>query len=238
VPPATGPVAPESPGKGDVVCRAISSGTAPATLSAWLSLTSSSLHANHRMATHLLERRRSTGETNLNSHAGSEHATQNGEAAILPDSIASFGGVISAASAAICQWSGKETILLVEDEAFVLKATGEALEWAGYRVVIAGSATQALEVHRKCHEPIDLLVSDVVMPEISGHELANEFAALFPRVRILLMSGYAEQLISRGPSPYCKEYIAKPFSIPILLKRVREVLDRNLFDLSAPLNLR
>ncbi len=183
-------------------------------------------------------RRRSTGGTNLSSRARIEDATQNGEAANLLGSMAPFGGVISAASADICHWSGKETILLVEDEVFVRKATGEALEWAGYTVVLAGSATQALQVYGKYREPIDLLVSDVVMPGISGHQLANQFVALFPQVRILLMSGYAEQLISREPSPYRKEYMAKPFSIPTLLQRVREVLDRKPFDCGGPLNSR
>ena len=134
------------------------------------------------------------------------------------------------ASAETCQWSGKETILLVEDEEFVRKATDEVLASAGYRVITAETAAQALEIHHKCNAGADLLVSDVVMPGISGHELANKFASLYPQVRILLMSGYSEQLISSELSVYHKDYIAKPFSFLTLLRRVREVLDRHPFD--------
>ena len=138
-----------------------------------------------------------------------------------------------AVSANACPCGGKETILLVEDEPFVRQATGEALQSAGYRVVIAGNSTQALEVHRTCSEPVDLLLADVVMPGMSGHDLAREFTALCPQVRILLMSGYVEQLASRELSLYREEYMAKPFSILALLKRVREVLDRNPHDPGA-----
>jgi CheY-like chemotaxis protein len=190
------------------------------------------------VATHLLDKTHGTGGTDLNSHASIKDANMNGELVDVPSSMASLGGVIGATSADMCQEIGKETILLVEDELFVREAASEALEWAGYRVVIAKSATQALEVYGKCHEPIDLVVSDVVMPGMSGHELANQFVALVPQVRIILMSGYAEQLISRELSPYRREYIAKPFSIPTLLKKVREVLDRNPFDLGVPFNSR
>ena len=130
-----------------------------------------------------------------------------------------------AASADAQQWVGKETILLAEDEAFVRKATGEALESAGYRVIVAGSAAQALEAHRNCGEQVDLLLSDLVMPGISGHELANEFLVLCPNVRVLLMSGYVEKLALCQLFFYGRKYLAKPFSIPVLLRRVREVLD-------------
>jgi len=78
-----------------------------------------------------------------------------------------------------------------------------------------------------------LLLADLVMPGISGHELANELVALYPHVRVLLMSGYAEQLALCQLSSYGKKYLAKPFSIPTLLRRVREVLDAGPFDCGA-----
>jgi CheY-like chemotaxis protein len=131
-------------------------------------------------------------------------------------------------------WGGPETILLVEDEAFVRKVTAEVLESAGYKLVIAKSATEALEAYRSCSQPVDLLLADVVMPGMSGRELAFEFERLHPRARVLLMSGYAEQLALCESSPYRKLYMAKPFSIRLLLKRVREVLDTNPFDCGAP----
>jgi CheY-like chemotaxis protein len=187
------------------------------------------------MATHLLDRRCIEGKTGLNSDARVEDTIQHAEATTVASSLASFGPLTGAVSAALDQRGGKETILLVEDEAFVRKATGEVLESAGYNILMAENASDALEVYCKCDEPIDLLISDVIMPGMNGQELAARFEALFPRVRILLMSGYSEQLISHKAAPGRNECMAKPFSIPILLKKVREVLDRSSLDFIAPL---
>ena len=125
---------------------------------------------------------------------------------------------------------GPETILLVEDEAFVRQAAAEALESAGYRLLIARSAAEALEAYRKCVRPVDLLLADVVMPGTSGRDLVAKFKGLSPGTRILLMSGYAEQLDACQPSPHGKKWLAKPFSIHTLLRAVREALDANPFD--------
>ena len=133
----------------------------------------------------------------------------------------------------ICPWRGKETILLVEDEALVRKAIAEALQSAGYRVLIAESATRALEVHHACAEPVDLLLADIVLPGISGHELALILIGLLPDLRIILMSGYVEQFTQCRPVPYKHQNLAKPFSVATLLKRVREVLDSNQLELGA-----
>jgi CheY-like chemotaxis protein len=140
---------------------------------------------------------------------------------------------LRAACAGPGQWGGPETILLVEDEAFVRQVAVEALESAGYKLVIARNAPEALEAYRRCSQPVDLLLADVVMPGMSGRELATEFETLYPRTRVLLMSGYAEQLALCELSPYRKTYLAKPFSMPTLLRRVREVLDANPLDLGA-----
>ena len=140
---------------------------------------------------------------------------------------------IVASSATTRRQDSKETILLVEDEVFVRNATGEALESAGYRVLAAENATQALQVLGEYAEPVNLLLADIVMPGINGHELARDFSALCPQTRILLMSGYEGQLTSCERSVHRPEYLAKPFSIPMLLRRVREVLDRNRFDFEA-----
>ena len=131
---------------------------------------------------------------------------------------------ISATFAEAAQWGGPETILLVEDEAFVRKATAEALESAGYRLVIARGAAEALEAYRRCSWPVDLLLADIVMPGMSGRELATEFETFHPRARVLLMSGYAEQLACCALLPKGEEYLAKPFSVHTLLSRVRKVL--------------
>ena len=124
-------------------------------------------------------------------------------------------------------WGGPETILLVEDEGFVRKVTAEVLESAGYKLVIARSGAEALDAYRQLSNPVDLLLADVVMPGMSGRDLAAEFESLCPRARVLLMSGYAGQLAGCQVSPYGKTYLAKPFSVQTLLKRVREVLDTN-----------
>jgi CheY-like chemotaxis protein len=144
--------------------------------------------------------------------------------------------VVATAPVTALPWRPLETILLVEDEAFVRKAAAEVLESAGYRLVIAGSAAEALELCRESCETVDLLLADVVMPGMGGPELAAEFERLCPRPRVLLMSGYvegghAERLPQR--STYDNGYLAKPFSRQTLLKKVRELLDANLFDLGA-----
>jgi two-component system, cell cycle sensor histidine kinase and response regulator CckA len=154
----------------------------------------------------------------LNSSAGVEQAIQKSE-------TQSLTGIWPAL--------GPETILLVEDEAFVREAAAEALESAGYRLLIAGSAAEALAAYRGCFRPVDLLLADVVMPGMSGRDLAAEFAGLCPRTRILLMSGYAEQLAACQPSPY-KKWLAKPFSTRTLLRAVREALNTNPFDEAHP----
>lgn len=133
---------------------------------------------------------------------------------------------IESAFAEAGEWSGPETILLVEDEPFVRTATAEVLDSAGYRLMITGSAAEALEAYRRCSWPVDLLLCDIVMPGMNGRELAVELENFDPCARILLMSGYAEQLARCESSAGGRQYLAKPFSIPMLLRRVRDVLDQ------------
>jgi len=164
----------------------------------------------------------------LNSCSGDEGEAAPGE---IPPGEAVPGGALALPGL----WCGPETILLVEDEAFVRKATAEVLESAGYRLVTASSAAEAFEAYARCFRPVDLLLADVVMPGMSGHDLAAEFGSRCPRARVLLMSGHAEQLARFERSHYGRMCLAKPFSIPTLLRRVREVLDTdtNPFDLGA-----
>jgi len=117
------------------------------------------------------------------------------------------------------------TILLVEDEAFVRRVTAEVLKSAGYSTVIAASATEALEACRERCGQIDLLLTDVVMPGMSGRELATHFEKRCPNAQVLLMSGYAEQLSWCELSTSQRKCMAKPFTASILLQRVRETLD-------------
>jgi CheY-like chemotaxis protein len=140
--------------------------------------------------------------------------------------------VIAVAEATQC--ASTETILLVEDEAFVRQVTAEVLASAGYKLVIARSGAEALEAHRGCAQPVDLVLADVVMPGMSGLELAIEFERLDPRPRVLLMSGYVEQLGFCESYPHRKKYLAKPFSRNTLLSMVREALDTSRSDSPAP----
>lgn len=188
------------------------------------------------MATDLRHGESMVQSETLNSCAAVEGATYKNETKSLSgiESMASAETMIGPALAQAGAWAGTETILLVEDEAFVRKATAEVLESAGYKLVIAGSAAEALEAYCKCSDAVDLLLADVVMPGMSGRELATEFTSLHPRGRVLLMSGYAEQLALSESSLGGKNYLAKPFSMPTLLQRVREVLGPHPFELGAP----
>jgi hypothetical protein len=133
----------------------------------------------------------------------------------------------------VTQPTARDTILLVEDEAFVRKVTAEVLESAGYRVMSAGGAAEALEACRSSAERVDLLMADIVMPGMSGRELAAQFEFFYPQARVLLMTGYPEQLASRPQSDWDRRCMAKPFSLHTLLGRVRELLQTNPLVLRA-----
>src|SRR5271169_5407250 len=135
------------------------------------------------MAANLLEKHVS-GAANLNSYRGitcaiearaiEAHAIEKRTKLALPTVSAVVGVAMpsetmpGAAFVEPAPRGGPETILLVEDEGFVRKVTAEVLESAGYKVVIAGNAGEALEVYRRLSGPVDLLLADVVMPGMSG----------------------------------------------------------------------
>ena len=123
-----------------------------------------------------------------------------------------------------------KTILLVEDEAFLRQAIAEALESAGYRMLVANSGNAALETFKTRLSAVDLLLTDLVMPGISGHYLATEFEHLYPQACVLLMSGHSELAAGfRRPHENMK-FLAKPFSVRTLLDTVRELLNLGGFD--------
>ena len=117
-----------------------------------------------------------------------------------------------------------QTILLVEDEAFVREVTAEVLESAGYRLVVARCGAEALQACRST-QPFDLLLADVVMPGMSVHELEVEFKISCPQARVLLMTGYPEQIARCEFSGHDQGYLAKPFSTRTLLAAIRQVLE-------------
>jgi CheY-like chemotaxis protein len=122
---------------------------------------------------------------------------------------------------------GSETVLLVEDEANLREIVRESLESAGYTVVPARDGLEALAICGDQGRTIDLLLTDVVMPRMSGRELANRLQSSRPRTAILYMSGYTDDAVIRnGVLAEDMAFIHKPFTIAALAQRVREVLDR------------
>ena len=122
---------------------------------------------------------------------------------------------------------GSETILLVEDEAPVRSVTRQLLERNGYTVLEAADGRTALSLingeQDRVH--VDLLLTDVIMPGMSGRELADQMKARRPQLRVLFMSGYTDDAVVRhGMLEPGLAYLEKPFRPPVLLRKVREVL--------------
>jgi two-component system cell cycle sensor histidine kinase/response regulator CckA len=121
---------------------------------------------------------------------------------------------------------GSETILVVEDEAAVLALGRRALEAQGYVVLAASDGTDALRVVERHGGKIHLLLTDVVMPGMSGRELADKLASRRPGIRVLYMSGYpGDAVVQHGTLPAGSAFLQKPFSPDGLARKVRDVLD-------------
>ena len=114
-------------------------------------------------------------------------------------------------------------MLLVEDDGLVLDVNARALTALGYHVLPCRSGAEALERTRNHGGRIDLLVSDVVMPRMSGPALARALEAIRPGLRTLFVSGYAAELAGAAPSPAA--FLPKPFTPRALAAKVREVLE-------------
>lgn len=121
---------------------------------------------------------------------------------------------------------GNETILLVEDEDAVRAIAQIGLENQGYKVVVAGGANEALHKFEELRQPIDLLITDVVMPELGGRELAETLRARRPSLRVLYISGYNDDMVLRhGLAEAMDNFLQKPFTPTSLAQKVREILD-------------
>ncbi|HEY7698719.1 MAG TPA: PAS domain S-box protein, partial [Vicinamibacteria bacterium] len=129
---------------------------------------------------------------------------------------------------------GSETILLVEDEEGVRCVVSEMLEWYGYTVLRATGASEAVALAR-CHAgPIHLLLTDVVMPRLSGRALRDEISAYRPQIPVLYISGYAgeartQELLKNGAA-----FLAKPFTAAALAQKVRDLLTGTVPDATDP----
>jgi CheY-like chemotaxis protein len=121
---------------------------------------------------------------------------------------------------------GWETVLLVEDSAAVRSIARQILERSGYTVLEAPNGRVALAIGRNRTRPIHLLLTDVVMPEMSGRQLAEEFSRVRTDANVIFMSGYTDDAVVRhGVVSAGVDYLQKPFSPDALLRKVREVLD-------------
>ncbi|OLE57617.1 MAG: hypothetical protein AUG13_03120 [Chloroflexi bacterium 13_1_20CM_2_59_7] len=120
---------------------------------------------------------------------------------------------------------GCETLLLVEDEAAVRQSAREFLTLNGYTVLEAKNGEDALYIARDYLGPIDLMITDVVMPHLGGAKLAGQLATERPNMKVLFVSGYAENTVLRhGAIDVTNSFLQKPFSLKALARKIREVL--------------
>lgn len=121
---------------------------------------------------------------------------------------------------------GSEFLLLVEDEDAVRRLLLRVLQQQGYKVLVASNGREALELVKNHHEPLDLLVTDVVMPELGGPELAHALCPRYPDIKVLFVSGHTDDaMVRHGLVQDEVAFLQKPFSPLTLVKKVREVLD-------------
>jgi CheY-like chemotaxis protein len=122
---------------------------------------------------------------------------------------------------------GSETVLLVDDEEVILEVGKELLEGMGYRVITAKDGKEAIEVYEKAREEIDIVVLDMVMPNMGGGEAYDRMKEINPEIKVLLSSGFsidgeASEILERG----CNGFIQKPFNMEELSAKTREILDK------------
>jgi CheY-like chemotaxis protein len=122
--------------------------------------------------------------------------------------------------------SGCETILLVEDEEAVRRSAVEFLQLNGYIILQASNGNEALQVAREYKGSIDLMITDVVMPQLGGAKLAEQLVAERPDIEVLFVSGYAETTVLRhGNIDIVARFLQKPFSLKVLAQKIRKVLE-------------
>jgi two-component system, cell cycle sensor histidine kinase and response regulator CckA len=121
---------------------------------------------------------------------------------------------------------GSETILLVEDEPAILEMTTMMLSGLGYTVVVAATPGEAIHLAHEYRGRIDLLMTDVVMPEMNGRELAGNLLSHYPDLKRLFMSGYtANVIVHHGVLDEGVHFLQKPFSMKDLGGKLREALE-------------
>ena len=124
---------------------------------------------------------------------------------------------------ALCK--GKETVLLIDDDEMVADVGEQILRNSGYDVVRADSGKQAIEVYKENRDRIDMVILDMIMPEMNGGETYDRLKRINPKVKVLLSSGYsiegqASKILKQG----CNGFIQKPFNMSELLEKTRQIL--------------
>jgi CheY-like chemotaxis protein len=141
---------------------------------------------------------------------------------------ASYFSAMSDSEENVALLKGSETILLVDDESVILDVGRRILKELGYKVLIARSGKTALRIYAACHEFIDLVLLDIILPEMSGKEIFAQMKQINPDLRVLLSSGYsidwqARKMIEDG----CNGFVQKPFKLKELSVQVRNILEES-----------
>ena len=123
--------------------------------------------------------------------------------------------------------TGTETLLLIDDEEMIIDVGGQMLKKMGYKIFLAMNGKEALAVYKKNQDKIDMVILDMIMPDMGGGEVFDRLKEMNPGIKVLLSSGYsidgqAAEILKRG----CDGFIQKPFKITDLSQRVREILDK------------
>ncbi|MEW6058196.1 MAG: response regulator, partial [Bdellovibrionota bacterium] len=115
------------------------------------------------------------------------------------------------------------TILVVDDQEDLREIIKKRLEKEGYRVLVAGSFDEALDVVDRQSSSIDILLTDIILPTKSGHELAQKVLSAHPETKIVYMSGYVEQELHEQLSGECALILTKPFKLEVLLVALEDL---------------
>jgi CheY-like chemotaxis protein len=123
---------------------------------------------------------------------------------------------------------GTETLLLVDDEDMIVDVGCEIIKKLGYKSLTAKSGEEAIEIYEKNRDKIDMVILDMIMPEMGGGETYNRLKEINPDIKVLLSSGYsinglATEILDRG----CNGFIQKPFKLVDLSKKIRTILDKD-----------
>lgn len=129
---------------------------------------------------------------------------------------------------------GNETILVVEDADEIRRMVCGMLSLQGYNCLAASNGLDALDVIDRGAEPVDLILTDMVMPKMTGTELVRHVSRRRPEIRIILMSGFSDDPMLRSYQRIPAAFIAKPFTATTLYKTIRQILDEPWAGLSHP----